>query len=318
VASLFQVLTYPVEVFLLYAGSFDPAQAARACLVLLAVGAAMSVPLARLLAVAAPELSAGMARIEWPLSRRTRLVAIALPAALLGGSIVLPVSGLVLGIGNPSEALHTIRAAAPAIAGSLAIAGIAAALCPVLAFAASGLVARRAGALRRTCAVLLLLPLCVPSSAFAIAWAELRTHSLAGWPLPGILEPALCLTARWAGPMALLLGAGRLALPRGLMDAARLQEASPFRRFLSVEAPLLAPLVLIASALVGADSFAATGVLVLTVPPGAEVLPLRIDNLLHYGERGSAAVLALVQGALVVGLLLGLVGIAHALGRRSR
>ncbi len=318
VASLLQVLTYPVEIFLLYAGSFDASEAARACIPLVAVGAATAAAFAATLPGDPPQGSSASGRLDWSLGRRERLLGGTILVGALTVTVGLPFAGLFLGIERVPEALGAIRSSGGAIGHSLGIALAGASLCPLLGLAASELIVRAPARARRALAAVLLLPLCVPSSAYAIAWVELGREWGPFTVLPAFLEPALCLVGRWAGPAALLLAAARLSLPRGLREAALLQEESDIWRFLRVELPLIAPLALVASAAVAADSLAASGLLVLTVPPGIELLPLRVDNLIHYGERGAAAALALTQAILSAGLFLGLLGLARRLDRSWR
>jgi ABC-type Fe3+ transport system permease subunit len=320
VASLLQVPTYPIEVFLLYAGSFEPAQAARACLPLLALALAVASLLGAL-------LGRGLAR-QWPaavaggwlLPHRERALFAAAALAVLAACTVGPVVGLVGQVELTSRSLDALRSGVPALGNSLATTAASVLLAIALGVAASGAIVRACASTRSLLAVLFVVPLCLPGSAFAIAWLMLLSEHA-----PGVREelvhlpafvPALCIAARWSGPVALLVAGARIALPRSALDAARMQEGRDWRRLLRVELPLVTPVVLGAAAVLAALVQGATDILVMTAPPGFEVAPLRIDNLLHYGAREQAAALALASGTLAAGVPLAIAWVARTAWRR--
>lgn len=320
VASLLQVLTYPVEVFLLYAGVFEPAQAARACMPLLAVAVVTAALLGALLGGALvgqwPAAVAG----SWPLTRWQRRGLLGAALLVLAGCAAWPAAGLLGTLEATPQSLDALRAGAPALLNSLATTALSVGIALALGVAASGPLARASAGGRALLATWLLVPVCLPGPAYAIAWVELvgawapaLRGGLASVPA---LVPALCIGARWAGPVALLVAAARSALPRGLLDAARIQEGSALRRLLRIELPLVAPVGLAAAAIVAALVQSATGILVLTAPPGFEVAPLRIDNLLHYGAKEQAVALALASAGLAVCVPLALAAVAHSVWRR--
>jgi ABC-type Fe3+ transport system permease subunit len=321
VASLLQVPTYPVEIFLLYAGAFAPGQAARACMPLLGVAALVAVLLGTLIDRGLAQHWPAAVLGSWPVTRWQRHGLLALALALMLSCTAWPVLGLLSRLETAPGTLLALRAGAPALANSLATAACAVALALALGSAASGALLRAKPRSRCALAMLLLVPLCLPGSAYAIAWVELS----AIWPralkdplasLPALL-PALCIAARWSGPVALLMTAARLALPRGAIEAAFLQEGSRLRRFLRIELPLVAPVVLASCAILFALSQSAVGILVLTAPPGFEVATLRIDNLLHYGASEQAVALAIASAALAAIAPLVLAGVARSVWRRT-
>jgi len=133
----------------------------------------------------------------------------------------------------------------------------------------------------------------------------------------GWLGPALCLAARLGGPACLFLAAARLALPAEMLEAARIQEGRSFRRGLWIAAPQLAAPALGAAGILLALSLNAVGLLVLTVPPGFETLPLRADNLLHYGLPEEAIALAIATALAAIAPALLFVGAARVVRSRS-
>jgi ABC-type Fe3+ transport system permease subunit len=320
VASLLQVLTYPVEIFLLYAGAFAPAQAARACLPLLAVAAVTAALagslLGRTLARQWPAAVVG----SWALTRRQRRGLLGLAFVAVAGSTAWPVFGLSSQVEATTRTLAALHSGASALVNSATVGVFSLVLALTLGSVASGAIARTRPGTRPLLAMLLLLPVCLPDSAYAIAWVELA----AVWPAAlreGIgrvpaLVPALCIAARWTGAVALLVAIARLALPGRALDAARLQERSALRRLVRVELPLVAPVVLATAAILFALSQSAVGILVLTAPPGFEVASLRIDNLLHYGAREQAIALALASAASAAGVPLALAWAARSVWGR--
>jgi len=320
VASLLQVVTYPIEVFLLYASVYAPGEAARACLPLLAVAIVTAAPLGALLSRGLVRQWPASVSGSWPLTRGQRSALLALALTLAAGFSLWPMLGLLSAADATPQTLDALRAGAPALANSLATTAASVLIAIGLGVAASGALVRARPATRALLSMLLLVPVCLPAPAYAIAWVALA----AAWPpalrdglasLPALV-PAFCIAARWAGLVALLAAAARLALPRSALDAARLQEGSAVRRFLRVELPLVVPVLLAAAAILSALSQGAIGILVLTVPAGFEVAPLRIDNLLHYGAREQAVALAVASAALAAGIPLALAIAASRAGRR--
>jgi ABC-type Fe3+ transport system permease subunit len=320
VASLLQVVTYPVEVFLLYAGVFAPGQAARACapllLVSLVTASALGALLSRTLARQWPARVAG----AWPLTPTQRRTLLWLSLGVAAACTLWPAFGLLGQLGAPRGIGAALRDGAPALVNSLTATACAAGLALALGVAASGALIRATLGSRAVLAILLLLPACLPGPVYGIAWVELMSVApavlrvaLASLPALG---PALCLAARWAGVVALLVAAARRALPTSALDAAALQQGSAARRFVRIELPWIAPALLASGAVLCALAQSAVGVLVLTVPPGFEVAPLRIDNLLHYGSRADAVALAVACAVFAAALPLALAAAARRVGNR--
>jgi ABC-type Fe3+ transport system permease subunit len=318
VASLFQVPTYPVEVFLYYAGAFQPAHAARACLPLVVCGLALALALAGPLPGLWLRRQAPTPARHWPLTPGARRTASATLLVLPVVLVAPPWLRHLRAVGDAEAAGRAVLGGTEALLNSLALSLLAAGLAVLLGWAASPRLTQGPRWWRALLAAALLLPLFVPASAFGIAWIELRSWS--GLPLPALqlLDPALCLGARFGGLAALYLAGVRLTLVAEPLEAARLQEASGLRRWLRIERPLLLPAALAAAGILVALNLNATGILVLTAPPGFEVLPLRVDNLLHYGLPEEASALALATA--VAAALPVIVGLAahRALRRRSR
>lgn len=104
-----------------------------------------------------------------------------------------------------------------------------------------------------------------------------------------------------------MLAGARRSLPLEPIEAASIVQPSAWRRWVWVEFPLLGPSVAGIAGVVFALALNDAGILVLTVPPGREVLPLRVDNLLHYGLPEEAVALAMfTAGSAAIPALAGL------------
>ena len=167
-----------------------------------------------------------------------------------------------------------------------------------------------------------LLPLLVPSQITALAWIELTGASspilgpLGLAPEPGTTNP---LYSKWG--IVLVMGiehstlaflavrAGLRALPRDLVEAARLGGAAPLRVTQSVILPLALPAILAGAALAFVTSIGNFGIPALLGIPGRYpvLTTLIYQRLQGFGPRvlGEVAALALIlAGLAVVGLLL--------------
>lgn len=163
----------------------------------------------------------------------------------------------------------------------------------------------------------LLLPLLVPPQITALAWIELVGPSspilspfgLA--PEPGTTNPlyseagiVLIMGIEHSTLVFLAVRAGLHAIPRDLVESARLAGASPFRVVRSVVVPLLVPALLAGAAISFVSAVGNFGTpAVLGIPAGYPVLTTLIyQRLQGFGPRvlGQVASLALILAALAV------------------
>ncbi|MGQ9365188.1 ABC transporter permease [Azospirillum sp. ST 5-10] len=162
---------------------------------------------------------------------------------------------------------------------------------------------------------LLLLPLLVPPQITALAWLELAGPSspvlglLGLAPPPGTTNPLyspggviLVMGVEHATIVFLAVRAGLRALPRDLVEAARLAGAGPRRVVVGIVLPLLRPAVLAGGALAFVSAIGNFGVPALLGIPGRYPLltTLIYQRLNGFGPKvlGEVAALAMILAAL--------------------
>jgi iron(III) transport system permease protein len=222
---------------------------------------------------------------------------------------VLPLALLSLGAAQGSGRWPAHAGAA--LAGSVGVAALSAALACAWGWALAGLFARRVdkpgGALVLN--MLLWLMMLWPSALTGMA--------LAAWVWPAWVgaAPLVLAHALRVLPFAVwLLLAMQAAYPRGAGEQLRVLGAHGWTALAWVRLPQRWPALVAAFVLCAGLSLAELTGTVLTVPPGMETVILRLYNLLHYGDHRGVLMLALLQ-ALVVALALLL---AVLLTRRRR
>ena len=125
----------------------------------------------------------------------------------------------------------------------------------------------------------------------------------------------LAALARYTPLGALVMIATLRRLNPELIDAARLLQASPIRRWLRIRLPLLAPGLLAAASVVFCLTLGELSATLMIAAPGSPTLTMRIYNYLHYGASSTVAGLTLVLTALTLLLVL-LMALAQALWAR--
>jgi iron(III) transport system permease protein len=130
-----------------------------------------------------------------------------------------------------------------------------------------------------------------------------------------VAGPVLAAVARFTPVGVLIVAAAHRRLSPLLQDAARVFAPPGWRRWISVEAPVLGPVYGAAACAVFALTLGELGATLLVAPPGYATATMRIYNYLHYGASQTVAGLSLVMA--VATMLAGLV-CAACLGRAGR
>jgi ABC-type Fe3+ transport system permease subunit len=284
---------------------------------LLACGALLSLIAGALLPVSLVRRWPASSNGTWTLTSRGMFMVTVASVIILGGLVAPPLVRLLLALPSGDDALRAWHGGLRAVGNSLMLSAMTAVVAVGIGWLASAAVVRCSRRALIAWVALLLLPLMVPASAFGIAWAQLTSLFVPWLASLTAASPVLCLVARLAGPATLFLAVARLGIPAETLEAAAIQDgrASSIERL--VVLPHLAPFGLAAVGLLGALALNQVEILVLTVPPGFEVLPLRTDNLLHYGLPEEATLLALTTALAAVLPAFAMIVLARVLRRRG-
>lgn len=175
-------------------------------------------------------------------------------------------------------------------------------------------------AARRWLRLAILSPLAIPGFVTAISWSAAYGPGglgarLAGVQLPGLYGPigivlVLAVESLPLGYLVIVAGMRVRAEP-DLGRAARASGAGAFMTFVTIDLPVLAPILLAATGLVLVTSLNAFGVpAVLGTPAGFETITTRIYRDLAFSASDAAFARVVSLAVLLVILAAGLVGLA--------
>lgn len=325
---LFQVRTYAEEVYTALtvgsleesAASLGPGLALMACLALGGLFLAVRLGTAdRPLSVRSCRVfPLGMAR--WPLAAAALLILVLWAGVPLGNLVYQAGVEVTLAPAGRTRSWSLTKAAGMVLQSpwrfrrefgwSLLLGGLAAATATALAAGLAGWGRRRW--IGQAASLLVVVPaLVIPGPLLALA--TMRLLSQPGWPWldwlydQSVLAPWMVLSLRATGPAMLVLWHAMGSVPQGLLDAAAVDGAGPWRRFFGVLLPIRWPALALAWLVALAVSMADLAASVLVVPPGVTTLSIRVFGLLHYGVYDQVAGICLA----LVGWF-GLLGIAAA------
>ncbi len=154
---------------------------------------------------------------------------------------------------------------------------------------------RIAPRLDRVFVVLCFLPIAVPPMTFAVGFVKL-------WGPTGKYFPAVLLAARLLPFAAFAVRTARLRLAPELLEAGAVAGLSGIRRYVRLTLPLLAPGAGLGFLLAFLFGLREVDALVFT-KSGAETMPVRLYNMIHYGYDVQVGGLSFLWTA-AVGLLL--------------
>jgi ABC-type spermidine/putrescine transport system permease subunit II len=144
--------------------------------------------------------------------------------------------------------------------------------------------------------ILCFLPIAVPPMSFAVGFVKL-------WgPVQWKLFPALLLAARLLPFAAFAVRSARVRLAPELLEAGAVAGLSGPFRYLAITLPLLAPAAATGFLLAFLFGLREVDALVFT-KSGAETMPVRLYNMIHYGYDVQVGGLSFLWTA-SVGLLL--------------
>lgn len=301
VPALFSVNVYSLEIFSDFSATNEASRALMLSLPVLLVSI-LSLWLSQKALRSTVQIDASprpSPRLDYPLSIRIPQV---LAVALMGTQALVLVSTLLVTTGGAGNIGYAVSMAAGDIGFTLFQATATAILCVPLALVA----VERLKSGGAPWWLVVLAPLAVPSPLIGISIIKLTSHTdlLYGtW-----LTPVLGTLIRFV-PVASIVALAQLKrIDPLLFDAAELYRGGLMDAWTRVRLPLQASGLAAAMALVFAFTLGELGATLLTVPPGASTVTIRIFNYLHYGSSDIVAGLCLMMVLLMI--LAGLAGVA--------
>ncbi|MFP4474499.1 MAG: ABC transporter permease [Desulfatibacillaceae bacterium] len=305
VADILRLKVYPLEIFINFSAYYD--ERAAAVLAAPLVAAAMILILAQMLFMQGRSYvdwrggqSASVYRLGW-----FRKPAAAWYAVVLLAGLGLPVVCLVLGTGGTSAWARIWKSSMDAVVNSVWLAAAGAVVITTVSIPVACYLVRTTGRLRSLVDYLTQVPLGVPSIAIGIG--SIHVYNRAGLDrIYGTSAVLILALACGYAPFVIRVLTARLRqVDREWEEAGMMAGRKPFRVFLRVTLPQLAPGIA-AGLLVGyVLCLANLGTALLLVPPGSETAPISIYNYLHYGARDAVFALSLILvGAAALPLLL--------------
>jgi len=225
-----------------------------------------------------------------------RLAARAWLGTCLAATAALPLLGLARHAGRVLAAYRLIGRAEPALLARSAAVAAGAATVAVglgLAWALWRVRARRGDRARPTIEawdLVLLAPWLVPGvllGALVVEWLSAAAWARLVYPSLGLL--VLLLGIRFAFAPAKLAWLVCSAIPRAWWEACVTHGVSRGRMLGRIALPLVGPGLVLGWVLAYWLALGETGLAVMTAPPGAELLVMRVFHLLHYGYEHEVA-----------------------------
>jgi iron(III) transport system permease protein len=310
VPSLFQVTTYPLEIFAEFSASNEPGRALLLSIpvLIIAMGAiALSQAALRNAALRPPWKSRTWENPpDWPTWLRSLQ---RFAVFLLVAQIMVPLISQLLLVGSFSNLVSTTEAARDEISSTMWIAALAALISTPIALPIAQRLVQKG---RSLWWIVTTLPLAIPSPLIGIGlimiWNRPATQAI----YSSTVMPILAAIARFAPLAVLILFTQMRRTDPALLDAARILQKNDLHSWLRVRLPLLIPGLLGTAGIIFVLSAGELGATLLVVPPGGATLTMRIYSFLHYGASDTVAGLGLVMT--LVALLFGVLAILSLAG----
>jgi iron(III) transport system permease protein len=219
-------------------------------------------------------------------------------------SVVLPIATLAAEVGQLQRLLTALQSMGPAIWNSLITSTLGATLCVAVGVLLGYGRARLHSPLKGFIDLSFL-------SAFAVPGTVIGVGLIGLWNRPGVMGEVykspfiivLAYLARFVPVAALVLAATASQIPRSFEEAAETAGSGWLRTFLRILVPQMHRGILAAWVVSFIFAFGELGTTLLVSPPGESTLPVRIYTLIANAPASEVAALALMQSAIVVGLL---------------
>jgi iron(III) transport system permease protein len=299
VASLLQVVTYPVEIYTRFSLSYSPGHATAQAMPLLLVGLA---PVA-LWMVFARSRKGWMKRPEYttqkPSAPFANAAGIVYASFLAAISVLLPVGLLVTRAGPLKTYGEAWATAKEEIVTSLIVATISATAITLLAFVGSYLAHK--GSRAAKAGQLAIVPFLISGPLIGIGLIFLWNRpGPAGLVYDSVAVLIIASMARYAFLAHQGIAVALSAIDPKLEEAARVAGIPLWRQAGGIVMPLLAPALIVAWVLSFIYTFSEVDATILVCPPGWTTLPVRLHTLMHYGPSNLIAALSVITIAIVM------------------
>jgi ABC-type Fe3+ transport system permease subunit/DNA-binding beta-propeller fold protein YncE len=309
VPAILQVKVAPAEMWVLFNSSFDTPGSVKIIWPLVAILVLLTLFLMRQRVVwqkhtrsCSPEL------FRRHLGPRWLTAAALIGCAIFGVSIFLPIIQLSSANRTWTELPGAFAAGRHAILNSMLFAGVSSTTVIGVALVVIRTRGRqvRSGtaSLGGAIEMVLWLPFLLPGVVLGICLINIFNHewSVAFYQSFGIVF--LALIVRYFGPGLLASGEALKAADRDLVDAALIEGASRWQLFRHAYWPQIGGRLSAAWYIVFLLCLWDVETLILVIPPGAETMPIRIFNFLHYGHNPQVNALCLILLLIAIAPLL--------------
>lgn len=302
VADILRVSVYPVEIFIQFSAFYNDRAATFLSLPLIVVASSLILVQKWYMKNRSYiQISAGSSSGITYCLGSGKPVAFAFCCLVMALSAILPVVVLAKTAGDISNYTRVLTTSLGQIGYSLILALAGAIGTVALAFAISYLVrsgVKGGSALEFSAFV----PFAIPAVTMGIGFIRVWNRPVGDYIYGSDMIIIFGYIARFV-PFAIV------AISSGLKQISpRLEEAAAaavpeWRRIAGrIVIPLLKPSLLVSFFLVFVFCFGELGTTLLIMPPGKEILPIKIYNLMHYGADQMVAALCLTQIAIILGL----------------
>jgi iron(III) transport system permease protein len=304
IPSLFQVNTYPLEIFAEFSASGRPESALLLAIPLILITLVVLFGVvSRLKPVGiGSDLKRPSFELTWDWPRILEIFQ-TVALGLLMMQFFLPLVTLVVTMQKQRQFLIPMQESSTDLAYSVMISAAAALFAVLFALPVSRfLVFSKRRLMIFISVIVLILPLAVPASLVGVGIIALLNRPTLSFLYGTDFGLILCLTVRFF-PIAVLVITGQFQRAgMAWIEAAKLLDANLLRRFVRIILPISAPTILAAFLFVLALSLGELGASLLVVPPGRSTFTIRIYNYLHYGAGETVAGMSLWLVLLVIGL----------------
>jgi iron(III) transport system permease protein len=318
VPDVLRVQVYPVEIFIQFSALYDERAAILLSLPLLAVTVvAIALQVHTMRGRSYVSFQAG-----YGCSLRYRLgaargAAWSFCALVLSVGVLVPVLALAQAAGPLQTYVKALGSSIGQIGFSFLLAGVAAALMTAFSVLVALALYSAKGLGKTLAEYLSQMAFALPPIVLGIGMIKLWNRPATDWLYGSAWIVILGYVAHFIPFTIRALYANLQQLDPRLLEAGRLTRTPSLMVAWRILLPLLRNGLLTAFFIGFVLSFGELGVTLLVIPPGAETMPIRIYNFMHYGAEATVAALGLMLLVAQMVLAVALLGVGHWLGRSN-